>query len=254
MLEARGVSLNLGRREVLHGVDLALAPGEWLALLGPNGSGKSSLVQVLAGLYKPASGRVVLDDYPLGHYSAWQRGRLVGYLPQAVEMAEAMSVLEVIQLGRTPHLGLLGRPGAKDREAVAWALMVTGLEALADRQVEALSGGEFQRVLIARALAARPRYLLLDEPANSLDLHHQAALLGLIGQLRGEGVGILTVLHDPNLAMSADLAAFLSGGRRVALGKPREVLTPEVLERAYGGGVKVETTRSGRTVVLPYWP
>ncbi len=252
-LRAEQVRFGYGRTEVLLGVDLELRPGEWLALLGPNGSGKSTLLNVLAGLLVPRSGRVRLDGRPLAAYPPRARGQRLAYLPQNGPYPAGMSAREVVGLGRIPHMGLLGRETPEDRRAVAWALEVTEALPLADRPLGTLSGGERQRVLLARALAARPRYLLLDEPTNHLDLHHQAALLRLLRRLVEEGVGVLTVLHDPNHALAADRVALLDGGRVVAEGPAGAVLSGGALEAIYGRDVWVRRTAEGEAVVLPRW-
>lgn len=248
-LAARQLSFAYRGRVVLGDIDLELRPGEWLALLGPNGSGKSTLLRLLAGLLKPSRGGVYLDGKPLGSYSSWARGQQIAFLPQNGEYPQDLTVEEVVALGRTPHLGLLGRGGVADREAVEWALQQTQVSGLRHRLLSTLSGGERQRVLLARALAAQPRFLLLDEPTNHLDLHHQAEFLALVAGLRAQGLGLLTVLHDPNLAHNADGVAFLLEGQRVAVGRPGEVLSEAFLQRVYGRQVRVRWLE-GRPVVL----
>lgn len=234
---------------MLDEINLELQRGEWLALLGPNGAGKSTLLRVLAGLLKPQSGQVMLGDKPLNAYSSWERGQKLAFLSQSGGFPEDLSVEETVRLGRTPHLGLLGREGPADLEVIHQALRVTGTLALQERLLSTLSGGERQRVLLARALAAKPHYLLLDEPTAHLDLHHQAEFLSLVAGLRTEGMGILTVLHDPNLARSADRVAFLAGGKLLAVGSPTEVLEEGLLQSVYGAWVRVRVLE-GEPVVL----
>jgi len=250
-LRADRVSFSYPHRPALQEVSLELLPGAWVSILGPNGSGKSTLLGVLAGLHRPSSGRVMLDGRPLKGHSPRERGRRLAYLPQTPIYPEEVPVLEVVGLGRIPHTGLFGRTGPEDRAAVQWALEATDTVALADRSMAALSGGERQRVLLARALAARPRYLLLDEPTTHLDLHHQAVLLRLLGRLRLEGVGILTILHDPNQAAGADRILLLAEGKCAGDGAPEEVLRPETLAPLYGDALTVHKTLEGRTVILP---
>lgn len=234
-LEARGIVGPFA----LKGVDLLLRPGEWLALLGPNGSGKTTLLRVMAGLLRPRRGEVLLEGRPLRAYGSYERGRLLAYLPQNGPYPEGLLVEEVVRLGRLPHLGLWGREGREDREAVDWALEVTGASAFRGRLLGTLSGGERQRVLLARALAGRPRYLLLDEPTTFLDLAHQGVVVGLLRRLAGMGLGVLSVLHDPNQAALAHRVAVLEGGRVVAEGRPEAVLQEPLLARLYGAGVRV---------------
>jgi iron complex transport system ATP-binding protein len=248
-LRAEGVAFGYRGRPVLTEVSLELSPGEWLALLGPNGSGKSTLLHLLAGLLRPQRGRVVLEGRPLAEVSSWARGQAVAFVPQNGGYPEDLTAEEVVRLGRTPHLGLLGREGREDLEAVEWALEQTRTQAFRHRLLPTLSGGERSRVLLARALAARPRYLLLDEPTAHLDLHHQAEFVGLLAGLRAGGIGVLTVLHDPNLALQADRVAFLAEGRVVAEGRPGEVIQEPLLARVYGPMVRVREV-DGHPVVL----
>ena len=236
-------------KPVLEGVSLELHRGEWLALLGPNGAGKSTLLRVMAGLLVPQSGWVVLEHQPLAQYSSWERGQKLAFLLQTGAFPEDLTALETVRLGRTPYLGLLGREGKEDLEAIQWAMKVTQTAALRERLLSRLSGGERQRVLLARALAGRPRYLLLDEPTAHLDLHHQAEFSSLVAGLRAEDIGVLTVLHDPNLARTADRVAFLAGGKLKAVGAPAEVLNEELLRSVYGDWVRVRQLE-GEPVVL----
>lgn len=250
-LIAQEVGYVRGERAVLANVSLELRPGRWLALVGPNGSGKSTLLRLLAGIEAPHSGAVLLDGRPLARIGPRLRGRRLAYLPQQAPFPEAMSALEVVRLGRTPHVGLWGRLRAADHDAVAWALHVTGSARFAALELGVLSGGERQRVLVARALATRPQYLLLDEPTIFLDLRHQAALLAIMARLRDEGVGVLTVLHDLNQALHADDIAVLDGGRVAGCGPAASVLRPDLLRRVYGGEVTLRRTDRGELVVLP---
>lgn len=248
-LWAEGLCFGYAGRPVLRGVSLGLAEGEWLALLGPNGSGKSTLLRLLAGLLEPQGGRVWLDGKPLGQLSTWARGQQVAFLPQQSPYPEGLRVEEVVRLGRTPHLGLLGREGPVDDQAVGWALRQTQTEALRHRWLATLSGGERSRVMLARALAARPRFLLLDEPTSHLDLHFQAEFLALLEGLRSQGVSVLTVLHDPNLARRADRVAIMAEGCLLREGPPQQVITQPLLSRVYGPGVRVHQLE-GQPVVL----
>ncbi|GAB5601894.1 ABC transporter ATP-binding protein [Thermus sp. FJN-A] len=241
-LEARGV---VGPY-ALQGVDLALRPGEWVALLGPNGSGKSTLLRVLAGLLRPKEGEVFLEGRPLRAYGSYHRGRLLGYLPQNGPYPEGLWAEEVVRLGRLPHQGLWGQERREDREAVEWALEVTGTSPLRRRTLATLSGGERQRVLLARALAGRPKYLLLDEPTTFLDLEHQGEVVALLRRLSGLGVGVLSVLHDPNQAALAHRVAVLEGGRLLAEGPPGAVLLEAFLQRLYGPRVRVAKLEGNR--------
>ena len=256
-LDARLATLDLSfsyrSKPALESICLSLNSGEWLALLGPNGSGKSTLLRLMAGLLKPSKGEVRLEDKPLNAYSSWQRGQRIAFLPQNGGYPEDLTVQEVVNLGRTPHLGLLGRAGKSDLEAVEWAMEQTQVAEFRHRLLPTLSGGERQRVMLARALAGRPQFLLLDEPTNHLDLHHQAEFICLLAGLRTQGIGILTVLHDPNLALQADAVAFLHQGRIVAQGQPEMVLKRELLQQIYGAMVDVKMVDGKPFVLLGVW-
>nr|WP_233493268.1 MULTISPECIES: ABC transporter ATP-binding protein [unclassified Meiothermus] len=237
-------------RPVLRGVSLELRRAEWLALLGPNGGGKSTLLRVMAGLLNPQGGRVVLEGKPLTKISSWRRGQTLAFMPQGGPYPEELTVEEVVRLGRTPHLGLLGREGRADWEAVQWAMRQTQVLEFRDRLLSTLSGGERARVMLARSLAAKPKYLLLDEPTAHLDLHHQAEFLCLLSGLRQQGIGVLTVMHDPNLALQADRVAFLQEGHIAAQGNPKEAITQELLNQIYGPMVRVRHVDGQPIVVL----
>lgn len=238
-LRAEGLTFAYRGVPTLFAIDMELCPGTWTVLVGPNGAGKSTLLRLLAGLRKPTTGRVLLDGQPIERVPGYVRGQTLAFLSQTGVYPEEMTVEEVVRLGRTPHLGLLKRESRRDQEAVEWALEQTETQMFRYRLLPTLSGGERQRVLLARALAARPRYLLLDEPTAFLDLHHQASLLSLFGCLRDQGLAILSVLHDPNLAWRADRVVFLKAGRIVAEGEPRAVLSQALLESVYGPLVRL---------------
>ncbi|HEU4742080.1 MAG TPA: ABC transporter ATP-binding protein [Meiothermus sp.] len=249
-LVAENVTFAYAGKPVLQEVSLELRRAEWLALLGPNGSGKSTLLRVMAGLLSPQGGRVVLEGKPLAKVSSWLRGRTLTFVPQNGPYPEELTVEEVVRLGRTPHLGLLGREGRADQEAVVWAMEQTQVLEFRSRLLSTLSGGERARVMLARSLAAKPKYLLLDEPTAHLDLHHQAEFLCLLSGLRSQGIGVLTVMHDPNLALQADRVAFLAAGRTVAQGQPRGAITQELLSQVYGPMVRVRQVDGQPIVIL----
>ncbi|MEU1185345.1 ABC transporter ATP-binding protein [Streptomyces sp. NPDC005820] len=224
---------------ILDGVSLAPRPGTVTGLLGPNGSGKSTLLRLLAGVLAPASGSVTLDGRPLERVGRRAVARRVAVVEQQADTQVALTVLDVVRLGRVPHRRAWAPASAADEEAVRSALARTGLADKAARPWRTLSGGERQRVQIARALAQQPRELLLDEPTNHLDIQHQLALLDLITELRLTSV---VALHDLNLAaMYCDRVLVLRQGRVVAGGPPDEVLTEERIADVYG--VRAAVTR-----------
>jgi iron complex transport system ATP-binding protein len=235
MLTIQALDVRYDLRPVLQEIDLQVKDGEVIALIGPNGSGKTTLIRAASGVIPVHSGQVCIGNREITHLSAARRARLLAVVPQARNLPEDFSVWQTVYLGRTPYLNWLGNPGTADQARVHWALERTDTLHLANRLVGELSGGEQQRVLLARALAQDTSILLLDEPTAHLDLHHQANLLSLVQQLaHGEGLAVLIALHDLNLAsIYADRIALLVEGRLRMTGTPQEVLTPPQLEAAY---------------------
>lgn len=254
MLEARDLSLSLGRREVLRGLSLAAAPGRVTAIVGPNGSGKTTLLRALTGELA-GGGRVRLDGTALEAIPGWRLALRRAVLPQATRLAFAFTVAEVVAMG-------LAAGHAAGRPEVAAAAL--GSVDLADRQgarFQELSGGEQARGHLARALAqvwdpvveGRPSWLLLDEPVASLDIGHQLLVMRLVADFAARGGGVVAVMHDLNLtAMFADQVLLLDGGRIAAAGAPAEVLTDALLSGAYRAPLRVNRTPpEGQVFLLP---
>ncbi len=248
ILEARDLAFAFRPdRPVLRGIDLAVRPGELLALLGTNGSGKTTLLRLLAGTLRPSRGEVRLGNRPL---AAWRRldvARRVAVLPQHVDLPSGFRVAEVVEMGRAPYAR--GRFGAApgDEAAVARALREADVAELAHRSVGELSGGERQRVLVAMALAQEPELLLLDEPTLHLDLAHQLALLRTVLRLCAGGLAAVAVLHDLALARLASRVVVLDGGVLRAEGPPEAVLTPDLVRDVFGVAVIRSVDSHGRT-------
>lgn len=240
VLELRHVTATYPGRpvgeEVVRGIDLTIGAGEVVALIGPNGSGKSTLLRVAGGVLKPNRGQALLDGVDLSTLSPRETARRIAVVPQEAPVPTGLFVREMVGLGRTPYARLLLGPTAEDRRAVDWAISSAGIDPLADRFVDELSGGERQRVIVARALAQRPRLLLLDEPTANLDLYHQVAMLELVrGLTREQGLAVLAAVHDLQLAaLYCDRVALLFQGELVCQGPPEAVLTVESLEAAFG--------------------
>lgn len=232
MISANDVSVGYDERLVVEGVDLHAGPGEVVGLIGPNGSGKSTFLRTLYGALRPRAGAVALDDREIASLRGAEIARRVAVVAQETPSDLPVTVAEMVLLGRAPHRGALAPFSREDHRAVASALRRVGARHLADRPYATLSGGEKQRVLVARTLAQEADHILLDEPTNHLDIRYQHELLQMVGQL---GVTAVVVLHDLNLAARyCTTLVMLEGGRVVASGTPEEVLTPEALHRVYG--------------------
>jgi iron complex transport system ATP-binding protein len=230
-------------------LDLELRDGEVLALLGPNGAGKTTLLELAAGVLRPESGSVKLFGREAARIPHLHVARLVALLPQGLAFPFPMAVEEVVMQGRWPHLRWLRIAGSRDRAVAEEAMRRTGVEGLRGRDVRTLSSGERQRVLLAKALAQRPRLLLLDEPTANLDPGHQARILDRVaGEAREGGLAVLLASHDLNVAAAyADRVLVLRDGEAVASGAPAEVLTQELLREVYDAPLLVEPDpRSGR--------
>jgi iron complex transport system ATP-binding protein len=256
LIEARGIRVRVGRKELLEGVSLAVRPGEVVAVVGPNGAGKSTLRRALCGDVDLSGGEVLMCGRALAEWTALERARVRAVMPQDSALSFPFTVLEVALMGRLPHLR--GAEGRRDYEVAYEALEAVEARHLAERLYPTLSGGEKQRVQLARVLAqiwespARSdrknesegehghkrqgeRFLLLDEPTSNLDLAHQHGTLAVARRFAREGVGVLVVLHDLNLAAQyGDRVLMLKGGRVAHCGRPREVLTRDTIREVFG--------------------
>jgi len=254
VLSIEGLSVSYGKRRVLQDVSLSVKSGQVLALIGPNGSGKSTLIRAVSGVVPVAGGNIHVDGRAVSDLSTPERARYLAVVPQAHNMPPAFSVYESILLGRTPYLGWMGRAGDQDHERVRYALERTQMLPLADRLVGELSGGEQQRVLLARALAQDTPVMLLDEPTTHLDLQHRESLVNLVRELAlGKNLAVLMVLHDLNMAsLYADRISLLVEGRIQATGSPAEVLTESTLSHVYNMPVHIiPHPEYGNPLILP---
>lgn len=235
-LEAQNLSYAyVPETTVLHDVSLKLQTGEMLYILGRNGGGKTTLLHCLAGLIRPATGRVLLEEKILDEYTPTELARSVGLIPQLHSPAFAYSVQEMVMMGRAPHLGWLGSPTKVDHAIVEEALEQVGLYDLRDRPYTEISGGERQLVLIARGLAQKCHILLMDEPTAHLDLSNQHRVLEIVNQLSRQGLSFIISSHAPNDALAyADNVLLLNGGWVTEYGPPKETLTEPMLSSVYG--------------------
>jgi iron complex transport system ATP-binding protein len=238
--------------DALTGVSLSVGPRQFHAVIGPNGSGKTTLVRVALGALAPLAGSADIDGRPAYRWPRQALARLVGVVPQREDNLFPQRVRETVLLGRYAHLSLWGRERPEDHAAVMRALTACDAQHLAERWVWTLSGGEYQRVRVARALAQEPRLLVLDEPAVSLDLQHEMGLFELIrGLVDTQGLGVLMITHDLNLAARfADSLLLLEGGRSVASGAPADVLTQQTVETVFSWPVRMQIV-DGRPQMVP---
>lgn len=259
MLEVRELSVTLGRRPVLQGIDTGFAAGELIALLGPNGCGKSTLLRAVMGLVETVSGAVTLEGRPLAGMSRRERAQRIAWMPQETTCPDYLTLAEMVALAghsrRSLLSGFLPSQAAAQEHAFARALETVGLTEYAARPVNSLSGGQRQRAFIALALAQQADTLMLDEPVNHLDPRYQYAILALLRDLaHRQGQRVVVVLHDLNLAGAfADRLVMLRDGRVIAQGRPAEVLSPERIAQAFDMQVEI-LPHGARLLCVPEIP
>lgn len=235
VLQARGLAVGYRQRQVARDITLDIAHGQTLCLLGPNGSGKTTLFKTLLGLLPPLAGELHLRGQPVAGWSRADFARHVGYVPQAHHGIFPFTVEEVVLMGRCARIGRFASPSAHDRQVATRCMELLGIAALARRSYTAISGGERQLALIARALAQEPALLVMDEPTASLDFGNQIRVLEQMSQLRSAGIAILLSTHQPEHALRcADRIALLANGGIVAIGAPASTATPARLAGLYG--------------------
>jgi iron complex transport system ATP-binding protein len=254
ILAARNISARYRRDQplVLQSVTCEVATSELVAVVGPNGSGKTTLLKAMLGLLPVEQGSVLVDARPVADWSRRDLARTVGVVGQQEEAVFPLSVLETVMLGRYAHLGPLDAPRPRDHGAVAAALQRCDIAGLAERSVDTLSGGEWKRVRIARALAQEPRALILDEPTASLDVRHEMEMFELVRRLVAGGLAGLVITHHLNLAARfADRIILLNAGAVVTTGTPLQVLNRETLSRVFEWPVAVTTWHDGSPQIVP---
>ncbi|MDR2633459.1 MAG: ABC transporter ATP-binding protein [Treponema sp.] len=234
-LKLENLKIGFTHQVILSDMSLSVEPGELLALAGPNGGGKTTLLKTIGGLLKPLAGRILLDGKDIQHMGKKEKAGNISFLFQSATPDWPFTVQEAVAQGRAPYRGIFAAETALDKEATTRALMTAGLSGFEDRRVTELSGGEYQRVLIARAMAQEARLLLLDEPANNLDPKYQYMVMNLVRSLIQRGLSALVSLHDLSLAgLYADRIALVHQGGIAALGKPEEVLREGILAQVFG--------------------
>lgn len=252
-LEGRKLTIGYTDRTVGSGLDVELRKGEVVALLGPNGGGKTTLLKTLLGLLRPLAGDVVIGGQQLADLPVRERAQRIAYVPQTHTATFAFPVETVVLMGRTAHGNVFSRPTSRDRVVAASAIARFGISALAERPYTMISGGERQLVLLARALAQEPQFIVLDEPTASLDFGNQGKVMREMRALAASGLGVLFTTHDPNHALrAADRAYLLRSGILIAEGNVGSVLTKTQLEDLYGAPVQTITDGSS-TAFTPGW-
>jgi iron complex transport system ATP-binding protein len=238
-LRLQRLTLAYGDRAVLDTISFGVGIGELLGIVGPNGCGKSTLIKGITRVIPLKGGHVYIDDRSVAAMSQDELARFIAVVPQHSSLPEAFTAFEVVLMGRTPHLGFLRYEGKKDIDTAIRAMEITDTWHLALRRVDELSGGEKQRLTIARALTQQPQIILLDEPTSHLDINYQIETLELIASLcRQEGLAVLAALHDLNLAAQyCDRIIMLDGGRIYAEGNAAAVVTPANVKQVYGADV-----------------
>jgi iron complex transport system ATP-binding protein len=241
MLEVNSIFFSYSR-PVLKGVSFAVGAGELLAVLGPNGSGKSTLIKIIVGMLKPERGAALIDGRNAASMSRRDAARLIGYVAQESAVRFPLTAMELVLQGRFAQGALIGFESERDVSEAEWAMRVTETTEFAATPVTELSGGERQRVMLARALAVRPRLLVLDEPVANLDISHQVKMLDLIRRLTSEGnMSAIVVTHELNLAADfATSALLLKSGEMIAVGEPQEVMTESLLRDVFDTDLLVD--------------
>lgn len=252
LISARGLGFGYPGTAVGRGVDLDVRAGEVVCLLGPNGSGKTTLFKTLLGLLRLQAGGVSIEGAPIASLSRQEIARRIAYVPQAHAATFPFSVIDMVVMGRTAHLGLFAAPTEADRAKARAVLEMLGIADLAEQPYTRISGGQRQLALIARALAQETRLIVMDEPTASLDFGNQVKVLREVKRLSRRGLGVVLSTHDPDHALAtASRVLLLHDGGLIADGPPREVLTPERLNTVYGVKVTIETLSEGSTVCAP---
>ncbi len=235
-------------QNIFTDINLQALENDILCILGPNGCGKTTLLKCLSGILKLRAGAILLDGRSLNSLKRHQIASIMGYIPQEHSSGFAYTVLDVVLMGRAPHLNIFSTPSENDYRIAEEAIEMVGVLQLKDKKYTEISGGERQLVLIARTLAQQPKMLLLDEPTSHLDFRNQTLILKLVKKLAKKGLGVIMTSHFPDHALAySGRIALMHNGSFVAQGNPGEVVNEANLERIYGIGVKIYTIRDEQT-------
>ena len=250
LLEVSGLAWSAGAKKILSDIDFSIGEGEFVGLIGPNGAGKSSLMRCLYRVNQPDAGKILFNGSDIWQQSARETARNIAVILQEHSEHMGLCVEEIVSLGLTPHKQLFERETSADRKRIADTLEQVDLKGLAHAQFQHLSGGEKQRVMLARAMLQSPRFLIMDEPTNHLDVHYQIDVLRLV---RSMGLTVLASFHDLNLAAAfCDRILLIDQGKLVASGRPEEVLTEDMISRVYQTCALVDQNPIGKHPRVSY--
>jgi iron complex transport system ATP-binding protein len=243
-----------GRRNIFENISFTVDKGKVFCILGPNGTGKSTLLRCLCNLYRLKNGHIRVDGHDISMMSHARLARKIGFIPQIHTPTFPYTVLQVVLMGRTPHLNMLAAPSDKDYDIAEGAIKTVGIEPIRDTPYTELSGGQMQMVLLARVLAQEPEILLLDEPTSHLDIANQVHTIEMVKKLAGQGLSIVMTSHYPDHAfVSADTVGIMKDGNFLEIGSPDDIVTSANLKRAYGTDIKIVFVSDGinRKVCVP---
>ncbi len=251
-LSAANLKASIGNTSILHAIDAYFTKGRWTSVVGPNGAGKSTLLKALCGLL-PCTGEIELLGQPLAEWPAKERAQQMAWLGQDSASVQELGVADVVMLGRLPHQAWLGVPSQADHAAVQWAMHACEVQAWQSRRVGELSAGEQQRVLLARVLAVQAKLLVMDEPLANLDLPHQAQWVQVVRGLVAQGITVVSVLHELQVALMADEMLIMAQGKALHHGPCDSLATHDALRQAFGARLQVRSL-DGQAVVLMDMP
>ena len=248
ILDISNISLSFRDKSILSDVSFSVTAGEFFVIIGPNGAGKTSLLKIISGLQKAQQGSVIIKDKNITKYTRRNLSKILAIVPQQIEVGFPFMVKDTVIMGRTPHLGILGMESKNDFHLAEEAMEFTEVAHLSDRKLFQLSGGELQRVIIARAICQQPEIILLDEPTTALDPAHQLKIMDLMERFRRQhNTTIIMVSHDLNLAsMYGDRLLLLKEGSVVKTGDPKAVLNKSLLEESYGCKMLIDENPLGQ--------
>lgn len=251
-LTLNNISIELDKKKIIEDVSLAVEKGKFVGIIGPNGSGKSTLLRTIYRIIEPTTGTIRLGGQDLKKMKLAESAKKMGVVGQFNTINFDFTVFEMVMMGRTPHKSLLGSDKAEDYDIAVEAIRKVGMENYAYRSFSTLSGGEKQRIILARALAQEPQLLVLDEPTNHLDIKYQLQILSIVKSL---GIGVLAALHDLSLAaMYCDKLYVLKDGKVITSGKPKEILTAKLIHHVYEIECDIKENPETGYLAITYYP